>query len=93
MYVKLIKRDNVWVTEFLGKERHFIIDNDLSTWRSLGIHPGGAIEFKIDPRGNLETVRCIFTGEDITELDIPNMHSVAGMIKATKSYVNGGSHV
>lgn len=93
MSVKLIKRDNVWVTEFLGKERHFIIDTDLVTWRSLGVHPSGAVEFQIDLDGTLENVRSIFTGEDIMELDIPSNHSVAGMIKATKPYVHGGTHV
>ncbi|WDS62080.1 hypothetical protein [Pseudomonas phage D6] len=87
MGVKLIKRDNVWLTEFLGKERHFIIETDLVTWRSMGIHPSGAVEFQVDLDGTLNSVRSIYTGEEISELDIPKMHSVAGMIKATKPYM------
>lgn len=93
MSVKLIKRDKVWVTEFLGKERHFIIESDLVTWRSLGVHPSGAVEFQIDLGGTLENVRSINTGEEIDELEIPRGHSIAGMIKATKPYVHGGTHV
>jgi len=87
MDVKLIKQDNVWVTEFLGKLRHFIIETDLVSWRSLGIHPSGAVEFNVDPDGSLTSVRSIYTGEEISELDIPKRHSVAGMIKATKPFV------
>lgn len=87
MNVKLIKRGTVWVTEFMGKERYFIMDSDLVTWRSMGIHPAGTIEFEVGLDGALETVRALETGEEITELDIPKLHSVAGMIRPTKAYV------
>jgi hypothetical protein len=85
--VKLIKCGNVWVTEFLGKLRHFIIDSDLVSWRSLGVHPSGAVEFNIGLDGTLESVRSLATGEDLLELEIPKGHSVANTIKATKAYV------
>ncbi|QBJ02889.1 hypothetical protein MZD04_gp363 [Pseudomonas phage Psa21] len=92
MSVKLIKRGNAWVTEFLGKERHFIVDSDLVTWRSLGVLTGAAVEFSIDLGGSLEHVRNLLTGEELSELEIPSGHTVARMIKATKLYVNGDSH-
>lgn len=86
MGVKLIKQGDTWVTEFLGKLRHFLIDSDLVTWRSMGIIPGAAIEFNIDLDGTLLTAKDMSTGLEINELEIPKRHALADTIKATKLY-------
>lgn len=87
MGVKLIKQGDVWVTEFLGKLRHFQIHSDLVSWRSMGIIPGAAVEFFTDLDGALLNVVDLKTGEQLTELDIPKMHSVADTIKPTKLFI------
>jgi hypothetical protein len=76
--VRLIKRGEAWVTEFLGKERLFTFDiSDNSNWRSFGLHPEGAVEFTCDLRGNLETLTLCKTGEELTELEIPKNSQLA----------------
>lgn len=87
MGVKLMQVGNVWVTEFLGKARHFIMDSSLVTWRSLGILPGAALEFSTDLDGSLLSVRNVATNQLLSELEIPKQHSVAGTIKPTKLFV------
>jgi hypothetical protein len=87
MSVKLIKRGTTWVTEFMGKERHFILENDLVNWRSMGILPTSAIEFDCELDGTLLTATEIRTGNALEELDIPSNHVVAKMVIPTKPFV------
>uniref|UniRef100_A0AB39CCJ9 Uncharacterized protein n=1 Tax=Pseudomonas phage RVTF4 TaxID=3236931 RepID=A0AB39CCJ9_9VIRU len=91
MGVKLTKRGNEWTVEFLGKERHVKLESELVTWRSLGILPHSAIEFNLDLDGAIESIVELSTQTELTELDIPKNHSVAGMVRPTKPYT-GGTH-
>lgn len=85
--VKLIKRERTWVTELLGAERNFQFDLDEnSTWRSLGIHPEGAVQFECDMRGNLEKLVLCKTGEELDYLEIPKNNQLSMLITVTTRY-------
>lgn len=86
MDVTLTKRDNVWTTEFLGKERHVLIESDLVSWRSLGILSDSAIEFELDLDGTIIKITKVASGEELETLVIPKRHTVAGMVRPTKPY-------
>lgn len=86
MGIQLTKRGNEWTTTFLGKERHVLIESDLVSWRSLGILPNSAVQFDVDLSGNIENIVVVATGEELQQLEIPNRHTVAGMIRPTKPY-------
>lgn len=88
MGVKLTKRGDTWTTEFLGKERHFIMDNDTLTWRSMGISPTSAYLFETTPSGELLTVTDVRSGDYVEALDIPQQHVVAKMVRPTKLYLS-----
>ena len=87
MGVKLMQGGGIWLTEFLGKFRHFIMESDLVSWRSMGILPGAALEFTTDLDGALLSVRNIATDEFLDALEIPKMHSVAETVRPTKLFV------
>ncbi len=87
MGVKLMQVGGIWLTEFLGKFRHFIMESDLISWRSMGILPGAALEFTTDLDGALLSVRNIATDEFLDALEIPKMHSVAATVRPTKLFV------
>lgn len=86
MSVKLIKQNDAWTIDFLGKLRHFIMLTDLTTWRSLGILPNRVVEF--DVTGNtLNSIKDFTNNIELTELELPDTHAVAQMITATKPYI------
>lgn len=88
MHVKLTKRGSTWVTEFMGKERHFVMDNDLVTWRSLGILPSSAVLFETHLDGSLISATEVVTGNELESLEVPAQHVVAKMIRPTKAYIS-----
>jgi hypothetical protein len=83
--VKLIKRDKVWVTELLGRERNFRLEHDGDyRWRSLGVIPGTAVEFECDSCGNLIDVVNLSTGQSVDGvIELSNVHPVAMMMSVT----------
>lgn len=87
MNVKLQQVGGCWLTEFFGKLRHFIMESDLVSWRSMGILPGAALEFTTDLNGALLSVRNLATGELLDALEIPKMHSVAATVRPTRLFV------
>lgn len=85
--IKLIKREKVWVTELMGTERNFQFDLDEnSTWRSLGLHPEGAVQFECDLRGNLEKLVLCKTGQELDYLEIPKNNQVAMLVQVTSRH-------
>lgn len=84
---KLIKRHSTWVIEFLGTERNFQFDlDDNSTWRSLGIHPEGAVQFECDMRGNLEKLVLCKSGVELEYLEIPKNNPLNRLITVTTRF-------
>lgn len=86
--LKLQKVGENWVVEFMGKLRHvnFNIDESI-TWRTLGIHEKGAVCFSCDLGGNIESIKLVTTGEELTELVIPKGHQLGMNINITKAFI------
>ena len=84
--IVLKKLEARWVADVDGVLHDFRIDNpddrDMSSFRSIGVHSGGAVLFDCGLAGDVNDVKLL-QGNDIvalTELPIPPTHSLSRQI-------------
>lgn len=86
--VKLIKQpDGVWTSDVSGVARHVVLDEaPLIVWRTLGLHPGGAVEVTQTAKGDIEKFTLLATGELLTELEFSKQHSLYQAMNLRQQY-------
>lgn len=76
--VKLTRQDDgSWTTNVDGVDRVVVLDeSQLIVWRTLGLHPGGAVEVHQNSRGVIEKFVLLETGEELKELEFTRQHTL-----------------
>lgn len=86
--VKLVKQpDGVWTTSHEGLDYEVMLDESkVIVWRTLGLHPGGAVEVTQSVKGHIEAFTLLMTGEKLTELEFTKQHTLYKVMNVRHPY-------
>lgn len=86
--VKLIQQpDGVWTTDVNGLDYEVVLDESkLVVWRTLGLHPHGAVEVSQTSKGQIEAFTLVNTGEQLKEIEFPKQHTLYKVMNVRHPY-------
>lgn len=79
--------DGVWTVDIEGLDYEVTLDESkLIVWRTLGLHPDGAVEVTQSSKGHIEELTLLATGEKLTQIEFTKQHTLYRVMNVRQPY-------